>query len=182
MKAFFLDDFSSKHVFLCNDEYNPAGFIANIAHYKTVTFPDVLTDVFNGKYGNHFPEGVVISYTANQTQLVNLHIDSFNITSMVDEANIVYVIGNDEDFKLVRSYFLRNIRAGFMIKPFHPTEEQNEIIKSTAGIPMLMKNRLGIEDANLLLQVMRGPIGGFCIWDLFSNRVFATTDGGSKNA
>ena len=69
-----------------------------------------------------------------------------------------------------------------MIKPFHPTEEQNETIKSTAGLPMLMKNRLGIEDANLLLQVVRGPIGGFCIWDLLSNRVFATTDGGSKNA
>ena len=182
MKAFFLDDFSFKHVFLCNDEYNPAGFIANIAHYKTVTFPDVLTDVFNGKYGNHFPEGVVISYTANQTQLVNLHIDSFNITDIVNESNLVYVIGTEEDFKLVKSYFMRNIRTGFLIKPFYPKEEDIEIIKSTAGYPMLLKDKLGIEDANLLLQVMRGPAGGFCIWDLLSNRVFATVDGGKHNA
>ena len=177
MKAFFLDDFNSAHILLCDDKYNPASFVTNIVYYKEILFPDILTDIFNGKYSSNYSEGIVISYTANEKQLVNLHIDGYNVTDTENQPDIVYVVGDNDDVKIVSSYFRRKIRAGYIIKPFDLSEHQSAIVENSAGFPMLVKSRVPeLDSASMLLKVFSGPKGCYTIWDLFTNRVFGTIE------
>lgn len=188
MKAFFLDDLDSAHVLLCDDKYNPASFVTNVVYYKEVQFPDILTDIFNGKYARSYSNGIVISYTANEKQLVNLHVDSYAVSDTENQPNFVYVIGTNEDVKIVSSFFRRNVRAGYIIKPFDLSKYQMELVEESVGFPMLMKSRIKeLTPAVLLLKVFPGPKGCYTIWDLFTNRVFGHIERiplkeGEKNA
>lgn len=181
MKAFFLDNSTSKHIFLCDkEEDNPANFLVNFARYKSVSFPDILTDILNGKYGTDFSEGIVISYPANQTQMVSVHIDSFNVLDNSTNSGLVYVIGTNKDMKTISLYFLRHIRASWIIKPLVIDESQKKLLVESTGSPEMVKERLNIPEADMVLEIIRGSGNGYCIWDVLNDRLFASVNGRRK--
>ena len=184
MRAFFLDGNTSKHIFICDKEDdNPANFLMNFSNYKSVSFPDILTDILNGKYGTDFSEGIVISYSANNTQMVSVRIDSFNVIDNSSNSGLVYVIGSNKDMKIVSLYFLRHIRASWMIKPLNLNELQKESLKDFAGCSEAFKKWLGVPEADMVLEVIRSSSGnGYCIWDVLNDRLFASINGVRKES
>lgn len=183
MKAFFIDGKTSKHIFICDkEEDNPANFLVNFSNYKSVSFPDILTDILNGKYGTDFSEGIILSYPANKTQMVSVHVDSFNVLDNSLNSGLVYVIGSSKDMKTVSLYFLKHIRASWIIKPLSVDENQKKLLTESTGFPETVKERLNIPEADMVLEVIRGSGNGYCIWDVLNDRLFASVNGRRKES